>query len=189
MKKHPWSNSLAVVGGLGTDQVFEFGYGAKTGVWDFSTMTYVPAANKAGETYFNLMNKFDDANGVYQWSKVGVHWMLNSAHANADLVYNDGDATIKLPIQYDKWVEVSAHIDLTNNTTETFYGGASLGVTPWSDPNPVHGIDVMDIYPISGDASVMYYDDISLAQVPEPSSLVMLLGLGLGALVCIRRRR
>jgi len=160
-------NSLAVVGGAGTDQVLEFGYEPKTGLWEFSVMTYLPSAGKAGETYFNLMNRFDEGGaGTLNWSLVGIHWMMDSANANADLVYNDGDATIKLPIQYDTWVEVSAHIDLDNDTCEAFYGGTTFGATTWSKPaEELHGIDVMDIYPTSGDASVMYYDDISL--IPE----------------------
>ena len=41
------SNSLAVVGGAGTDQCLEFGYEPKTGLWDLSVMTYVPSDGKA----------------------------------------------------------------------------------------------------------------------------------------------
>lgn len=185
-------NSLAAVGGAGTDQVFEFGYGPKTGTWDFSAMTYIPSEGKAGETYFNLMNRFDQVTPVYHWSNVEVHWrMKDAAGADVDLVWNNAfqpdEAAVTLPIQYDTWVEVSADINLTNNTVEVFYGGVSLGAAAWAD-DPVHGIDCMDIFPITSDASVIYYDDISL--VPEPTSLVMLLGLGLGALaVYLRRRR
>ncbi|NQU24744.1 MAG: PEP-CTERM sorting domain-containing protein [Candidatus Nealsonbacteria bacterium] len=183
-------NSLAAVGGAGTDQVFEFGYGPKTGLWDFSTMTYVPSDGQAGETYFNLMNKFDDAGGVYEWSVVGVHWMMDATNERFGKVYNDNTpAGEGLDIIYDAWVEVGADIDLDNNLCEIFYGGASLGApVPWSGA-AVLGIEVMDIYPISGDASVIYYDNVSLTQVPEPSSLLMLLGVGFGAVVVYRRRR
>ena len=159
-------NSLAAVGSAGTDQCYEFGYDAKTGKWDFSVMTYLPSAGKAGEQYFNLMNVFDQANGVYDWSSVQVSWMMDPSNANVDKVYvADNVGTTTVPIQYDTWVEVSADIDLTNNTVDVFYGGASLGAQlPWTG-GAVHGIDVMDIYPITADTSVMYYDDISL--IPE----------------------
>jgi len=181
-------NSLAVVGGAGTDQVLEFGYGPKTGQWFFSAMTYVPSAGKAGEQYFNLQNKFDQVNtpNVFQWSNVEVHWMMTNDDANqADTVYLGSMADGRLPIQYDAWVEVSADIDLDANSVEVFYGGTSLGATTWSKgAEAVHGIDVMDIFPISNDASVMYYDDISLT--PEPATLAM---LGVGGLMMLRRRR
>jgi hypothetical protein len=182
-------NSLAVVGGAGTDQVLELGYGEKLGKWTFSTMTFVPAANKAGETYFNLMNTFDDANGIYKWSHVGVHWMMDANHEKADKVFNDDTpAGDELDLIYDQWVEVTAEIDLINNLCEVFYGGVSLSAAAEWSGEPVLGIDVMDIYPISGDASVMYYDDISLVQteIPEPATMSL---LALGGLAVLRRRR
>ena len=40
--------------------------------------------------------------------------------------------------------------------------------------------------PVSSDASVMYYDDISLSLVPEPATMAL---LGIGGLAVIRRRR
>ncbi len=177
-------NSLAAVGGAGTDQCYEFGYGPKTGVWDFSVMTYIPSDGKAGETYFNLMNTFDQANNNYQWGQVQIHWMMDPTHANADLVWNQNNLAGAQAIQYDTWVEVSADIDLDVNTCEVFYDGVSLGASaPWSD-QAVLGIEVMDIFPISADASVIYYDDISL--IPEPATMAL---LGIGGLMMLRRRR
>ena len=141
-------NSLAVVGGAGTDQVLEFGYEAKTGVWAFSAMTYVPSDGKAGHQYFNLMNEFVDvAPTTYRWSNVEVSWMMDSTDVNFDKVFVSTLADGALDIQYDTWVEVSANIDLDNDTVEVFYGGVSLGATTWSKDQNVHGIDVMDIYP------------------------------------------
>ncbi len=186
---HSGENSLAAVGGAGTDQCFEFGYGQKTGAWDFSAMTYVPREGSAGETYFNLMNVFDQVNGVYQWSNLEMHWMMDPNHADTGMVWNQDNAATKLAIQYDTWVEVSANIDLDNNSLEVFYGGTPLGgALTWTD-DPVNGIEVMDIYPISGDASVIYYDDVGLSAVPEPSSIVLLLIGGLFCLLGLRRRK
>jgi hypothetical protein len=180
-------NSLAVVGGAGTDQVLEFGYAPKTGSWVFTTMTFVPSAGKSGETYFNLMNKFDEAGGVYQWSTVEVHWMMDPAHADVDKVFIWTNPAGALPIAYDTWVEVSAEIDLTANACEIFYGGVSLGATTWTQgADPLNGIDVLDIFPISANASVMYYDDISLTEVPEPATMSL---LALGGLTLVRRRK
>jgi hypothetical protein len=184
-------NSLAVLGGQGTDQVLEFGYAPKTGQWAFSAMTYVPSADANGQEYFNLMNTFVDvAPTTYQWSNVEVYWDMRPTSSTLDKVYlqdtrNDTapDANTA-PIRYDTWVEIRADIDLDANTVEVFYGGVSLGGTiPWSD-DAVHGIDVMDIYPATGDASIMYYDDISL--IPEPATMAL---LGIGGLMMLRRRR
>lgn len=158
-------NSLAAVGGQNTDQCYEFGYDAKTGAWTFSAQTYLPSAGASGKQYFNLMNLFDQGAGTYQWSNVEFYWDMDNTDPNKlNHVYlQDTQNTNTLPIQYDTWVEVKAEIDLDLNTVEVFYGGASLsgGTIPWSD-NPVHGIDVMDIFPPQADASVIYYDDISL---------------------------
>jgi len=180
-------NSLAVVGGAGTDQVFEFGYEPKTGQWDFSVMTYVPSDGKAGEQYFNLMNKFDVATNTYHWSNVEVHWLMSSTDPNAvDKVTRGRDVATAQPIQYDKWVEVSAAIDLDANSVEIFYDGVSLGgPTTWQKgADPINGIDCLDIFPISADASVMYYDDVSLT--PEPATMAL---LGMGGVMMFRRRR
>ena len=184
-------NSLAAVGGAGTDQVLEFGSGPKVGVWEFTTMTFVPSAGKAGETYFNLMNKFDQVNNVYDWSGVGVHWNMTVGDAREGTIYNDNTlAGSELTILFDQWVEVKANIDLINNTCEVFYGGASLATAGWSGQPAPFGIEAMDIYPISADASVIYYDDIKLVQtqVPEPTSLALFLG-GLLGLLGRRRRK
>jgi hypothetical protein len=182
-------NSLAVVGGAGTDQVLEFGYDPKTGQWTFSAMTYIPSEGRAGEQYFNLMNRFDvDATGAgtTHWSNVEVHFRLDPAHADADTVTRARDSATAQPIQYDTWVEVRADIDLDANSCEIFYDGVSLGgPTTWQKgAQPIHGIDCLDIFPISEDASVMYYDDISLT--PEPATMAL---LGIGGLALIRRRR
>jgi len=44
----------------------------------------------------------------------------------------------------------------------------------------------MDIFPVTADASVMYYDDISLIEIPEPATMSL---LALGGLAMLRRRR
>lgn len=180
------SNSLSVVGGAGTDQVLEFGYESKTGAWEFTAMTYLPSDGKAGHQYFNLMNTFDEAGGTYHWSNVEMNWMMIPDNENVDKVFLSSNPAGSLDILYDQWVEVRAAIDLDSDTLEVFYGGDSLGTATWAKTDqPVHGIDVLDIFPI-GDASVMYYDDISLTQIPEPGVALLLLAGGLGL---FRRRR
>jgi hypothetical protein len=185
-------NSLAVIGGVGTDQALEFGYGEKGGLWTFSTMTYVPSTSTFGEQYFNLMNTFDQVNNVYEWSTVEIYWMMDEDEVDlVDKVYMISNAVGALDIVYDEWVEVRADINLDDNTVEVFYGGdllsASTGASTWAyGGEEVHGIDVMDIFPMSDDASVMYYDDISLVQIPEPATMSL---LALGGLALLRRRR
>lgn len=190
----PWAfsgeNSLEALGGkaFDTDQVYVFGTGPKTGVWDFSVMTYVPSEGKAGQQYFNLMSNFNQESGVgaNEWSLVQVYWDMLSTSENVDKFYQQGNAATGVPIQYDKWVEVSVDIDLTANTCEIFYDGVSVAAGTWTTGVEPTNIQVMDIFPIPGDiaASAIYYDDISLT--PEPATMAL---LGMGGLMMLRRRR
>ena len=98
------------------------------------------------------MNRFDEGGaGTNHWSNIEVQWDMaplvpGSAdpNVNVDKVYLGTNIAGQLAIAYDSWVEVSADIDLTNNSLEVFYGGASLGATTWAKgTNPVNGIDVL----------------------------------------------
>ncbi|WP_240610614.1 PEP-CTERM sorting domain-containing protein [Rubritalea profundi] len=92
---------------------------------------------------------------------------------------------------FDAWTEVKLEIDLDADTLDISYGGVVFHSGAWDNTDPganspsVGGINWWQAGPNSSGTSA-YIDDISLTQVPEPSSAAL---LGLGGLALILRRR
>jgi hypothetical protein len=105
----------------------------------------------------------------------------------------DGEtAQMTTPLIRNQWVEVTAAIDLDNNTVNAFYGANQVYSGVWdpdsigpSDGPTLGGFDVW-VQGMGASGSI-YYDDFSL--VPEPSSnALILIGLA-SALGFVRRRK
>ena len=161
----------ALIGGL-SDLVHEYdGYAA--GQWTYTAWQYVPT-DFAGETYFIMLNTYNDPAGPYDWS-IQVHFDSVAGTLTDDHTGNS------LPINYGQWTEIRVEIDLDADNRELFYGGQSTGARTWTTGvNSVLNIAAVDLF--ANGASEVYYDDMSL--VPEPASCLLLLA----ALGLCRRR-
>ncbi len=160
--------SQAIVGT--TDSVHTY-TGYTSGQWVYSAQQYVPSTSTLNTSYFILLNQYNDG-GPYSWS---VQLSFDLA-AN---VVNDDNAAggENVPLIRGQWVPITVNIDLDTNVYSAYYGATFVATGPWAGAQ--QAIEAVDLY--TGDADVIYYDDLALT--PEPASLALL------ALALVLRRR
>jgi serine protease AprX len=149
-------NSVEVVGA--TDIVHEF-TGYDSGVYTLTAWQYIPN-DFSGETYFILLNTYDDTGATNNWST-----QVN--FSSAGTATNEGVTGGVLPLITGEWVEIRVEIDLDNDIQDFYYDGQLLFSGTWS--NEVSGggalnIDTIDLY--ANGASAVYYDNISIVAPP-----------------------
>jgi hypothetical protein len=145
-----------------SDLVHEYS-GYTSGIWNYTAWQYIPAS-ATGESYFILLNQYDDAGVSNNWStEVDFNGAL-------DTVTNDGPAGGTLAMIRGEWVALRVEIDLYNDVQRFYYGGDLLFQDTWTggmSGDGILNIGAVDLY--ANSASPVYYDDISLAEVlPEP---------------------
>jgi hypothetical protein len=146
------------------DLVHEYS-GYIAGEWVYTAWQYIPP-DFLGESYFILMNQYDDAGTVWNWS-VQVNF-----NANTNLVMNTGASGGTLPLIKGEWVELRMEIDLTNDLCAFYYGGQLLYQGTWTGEvsgGGIYNLAAVDLF--ANGATPIYYDDISLA--PPPSLLYL----------------
>ncbi len=154
-------NSVDIVGL--SDLVHEYsGYNA--GYWTYTAWQYIPSP-LSGETYFIMLNQYDDAGATNNWS-VQVHF--NGA---SGLVIADGvGAGATLPLITDQWVEIRLEIDLEGDNQAFYYDNQLLYQGSWTDGlsgGGILNIGAVDLF--ANGASSAYYDDLSLVEnIPNP---------------------
>jgi hypothetical protein len=149
-----------------SDLVHEYS-GYTSGVWTYTAWQYIPG-NFTGESYFILLNSYDDAGANLNWS---TQVTFSSA---SGLVANTGASGGTLTMLTDQWVEIRVEIDLDNDTQEFYYNNQLLYSGTWT--NEVSGggvlvIDAVDLY--ANSASAVYYDDLSLVAPPPAACEVI----------------
>jgi hypothetical protein len=169
-------NSVAITGA--SDLVHQYA-GYASGVWTYSTMQYIPSTLTSGSTYFILLNQYAPS-GTDHWS---IQTVFNLA---TGLLYDDnGYASLSNSIVRDAWVPLTYQIDLTANTVTASYNGVAFTTHAWQDGTGLNQIQAVDLF--ANGAGAVYYDNISLAQVPEPTSLGLLAAFGVTFAVWRRR--
>jgi hypothetical protein len=141
-------NSVQILGS--SDFVHEFAVAG--GVAEFSAMQYIPSGG-TGETFFILMNQYNDPGNGLDWS-VQVKFNLANGAITADqpATPNSGKT-----IAFDKWVQINLVINLAANTVDMYYDGVKIATGIWDDN--VHGtLQAVDLF--GNGASSVYYDDI-----------------------------
>jgi hypothetical protein len=168
------NNSASVHGQ--TDVVRTFS-GVSGGDWVLSLWQYIPSTS-TGTGYLILLNEYNDY-GPYDWS-VQVRNNLDTGKVSSDLSLV-GPATLNMV--KDAWVEYRFEISLSLNSVAEYYNGDLLSTHPWQ----IGGLDSIQALDLCGSGPV-YYDDMRLAQVPEPAALAFA-WLGPAALFALQRRR
>lgn len=181
-------NSVNVTGG--SDLVHEFNY--TSGKWQISIDQYVPSSVTTGESYLIFMNRYADSGTGNNWS---IQTVANlAATANSDGV--PGNSFVEFggsgntahnattPIVRDAWTTWTLDVDLDNNKVQQYYNGAAFGPEhPWQATG-VNAIGAIDLF--ANNAGPVYYDNLTIQQIPEPSVLAL---IGLGGLAFGLRRR
>ncbi len=147
-------NSIEIVNF--TDAVHEYS-GYTSGIWYYTAWQYIPTGS-TGESYFILLNQYDDAGTTNNWStQVNFNSDLN-------LVVAEGEAAgATLPLVRDQWMEIRVEIDLVNDVQKFYYGGNLLYESTWTDGMSGGGILNIAAVDLWGNgASAVYYDDMSL---------------------------
>jgi uncharacterized repeat protein (TIGR01451 family) len=165
VQSHSPLNSVAIE--LGSDLVHEY-TGYTSGKWTYTAWQYIPT-DFSGQTYFILLNQYDDAGVNLNWS---LEVLFDSA---TGLLTNDGPDGGTLPMLKEQWVELRVEIDLDANTQSFFYGDDLLFTGSWTEGMSGGGIlniNAVDLF--ANGASVVYYDDISLIPTANPACPVAL---------------
>ncbi|MCA9940455.1 MAG: hypothetical protein KC418_17575, partial [Anaerolineales bacterium] len=146
-------NSVAILGA--SDLVHE--YDVTSGLWNYTAWQYVPT-DFAGDSYFILLNQYDDAGATNNWSTQVTF------QGAAGIVSNTGLSGGSLPLIKGQWVEIRVEIDLNNDTQTFFYNNQVLYSGTWTGEvsgGGILAIGAVDLF--ANNASVVYYDDMSLA--------------------------
>jgi len=152
-------NSAAIL--AASDIVHEYA-GAASGQWVYTAWQYVPS-DFTGQSYFILLNSYDDAGTNNNWS---AQILFDST---ANTVTNDGGVSGgSLPLVRGQWVELRLEIDLDTDTGAFYYNNQLLYSGTWSGQVSGGGaVNIAAVDLFANGASVIYYDDMSLAQ-PGP---------------------
>jgi len=165
------AQSVNVTGG--SDLVQTFGYTG--GQYNLSINQYVPSSS-SGTTYFILLNTYNDG-GPYNWS------VQNPMNLDTGIITSDSGGAATMPMIKDAWVNWTFTIDLSANRVGEYYNGTFLSEHAWQTDG-ANALGAIDLY--ANNAGPVYYDDLTITQVPEPTVLA-LVGLG-GFALCLRRR-
>ncbi len=153
-------NSAAILGA--SDLVHEYA-GYSTGQWTYTAWQFIPA-DFTGVTYFILLNSYDDAGTTLNWSTEVAF------DESTGLVSNDGPDGGTLPMITDQWVQIRVEIDLNADLQKFYYGDSLLFQGSWT--NGMSGGGVLNIAAVdlfANNASVVYYDDLSLLPTGNPA--------------------
>lgn len=181
--------------GYGSD-VFQNIPTQTSGVWNLSYWIYVPDDFR-GASILHLAENTIVAGDIDM--DFGLQLVVEVADMtqtdpaiNRFLGSQDGvNGTMDATIIPNQWVEVTADIDLDNNTVSASYGGTQVFSGAW-DPDPTGPSDVpalggFDAWVQGTDAvGSVYYDNFSL--VPEPATNLLCL-VGLVSLYGFMRRK
>lgn len=154
-------NSVDVLGP--TDLVHEYA-GYSGGVWTYTAWQFIPTGT-VGNTYFILLNAYDDAGTTNNWSTQIC--FDETAGLVRDDVPGDCSGTGSVAIVHDQWVELKVVIDLDSNLQTFYYNGQLVFTDSWTEHvSGGGGLNIAAVDLFANGASTVYYDDISLSNLP-----------------------
>ena len=154
--------------------------GYTSGQWLFSARQFVPSG-ATGTSYFILLDHYADNSTTNNWA---IQTAFNLTAGT--LTEQQGETSATLPVVRNQWIELQYQINLTANTVSSFYNGTLISTHPWAaGDNALNQIQAIDLY--SDISGPVFYDSLSLTQVPEPTLFGLLATFGATFMVWRRR--
>lgn len=172
------TQSLQVVAGNDTVRPYS---GVVGGLWTLTLQQYVPSTSSGG-SWVILMNSYP-ANlnwSVQLYTDISGNFMRSADVPSASVA-----------LVTDQWVDVRFEINLDANSVTSYYNNTLLATHAWQSGG-LNELRALDLYPDedAGGGTIqvgpVFYDNLGLTAVPEPSTLGLLL---LGGLAVLLRRR
>ncbi|MHC4947293.1 MAG: hypothetical protein ACYTG1_03400 [Planctomycetota bacterium] len=104
------------------------------GTWSFEAWQYIPldfdslGGGQFAGTNFLLLNTYQDG-GPYNWS---VWCQFDSNDGMLKVYHGDGNNTINVPYDSDRWVKIQAVIDLEEDWTRVYYDDELVSEYVWT---------------------------------------------------------
>jgi len=136
-------------------------YSETSGLWTYTAWQYIPSGY-AGQSYFILLNQYDDAGATNNWSTQIC--FDSSTGLVRDDVPGNCTGTPTLSIVFDQWVELRVEIDLDADTQAFYYNDQLLYTDTWTEHvsgGGITAIGAVDLF--ANGADPVYYDDLSLS--------------------------
>jgi len=141
-----------------------------TGYWAYTAYQYIPSTvNDGSANYFILLNQWEaNGGGSTNWS---TQLECNPQRGVIESEFEN----LTLPLVTDQWVEIKVLINLFEtglgaDMQSIFYNGSLLSRKSWSEGVSGAGtltIQAVDLWFNDVTLDYVYYDDISLVQLPE----------------------
>jgi len=163
----------------GTSDLVRTFSGFENGMYAVSLKQYIPSSS-TGQTYVILLNRYQDG-GPNDWS------VQMEGQLNLNAIVSDFGQTSVAMIK-DAWVEYRFDIDTSANTVSEYYNNQLVSTHQWrdlADPDGRNALGALDLF--ANGAGPVYYDDLSVQVVPEPSTIALVILGGL-VLAAVRRR-
>jgi hypothetical protein len=142
-----------------------------TGYWLYTAWQYIPSTLEGDGTahYFILLNQWE-ANGGGS-----TNWSTQLEENPTRGVIESEFENVTLPLTTDEWVQIRVYINLFEtglgaNQQNVFYGNQLLVSKSWTEGVSGGGtltIQAVDLWFNDVTADYVYYDDMSLVQLPE----------------------
>jgi hypothetical protein len=131
-------------------------YSETDGQWTYGGELFIPG-NLSGQTYFILLNQYDDAGTTNNWS---VQVLFDGAQG---LMIDTGASGATMAYVADQWVPFRIEIDLDADTQDFYYNDTLFYSGTWSghvSGGGITSIGAVDLF--ANAASPVYYDNLYL---------------------------
>lgn len=135
------------------------------GYWYFSAWQYIPSDFVSGGggawagSYFLLLDTYNH-NGPYHWA-VAVGAVSNTQELR--VFHGDGNHSINIPYDTDRWVQIEAIVDKENDWTQIYYDDELVTEYCWTGGITGDGGGALEIAAVdlfANDSSSILYDNL-----------------------------